>query len=204
MTPTISTYTGQKINPLDLKVEEVRIEDIAHALSLCNRFAGHTSQPISVAQHSVYAAELCCVYLSHLSRPDNDHKLALRAILHDASEAYLGDVTKWLKGTPEMAGYREAEARIQKVIYSRFGLEGDDEEEVKLADRLLVRYEGLKGFGPHWKVLGHNPEAGSLYADLTPEEIYFLDRLFGGWEFWGWRKAEQNFLGYFRYFHSNL
>lgn len=194
MTPVIYTFTGRKLNPLDVRPEDVCVEDVAHALALCNRFAGHTTQPISVAQHCVYAAELV-----RLEGYRDAGRTALQALLHDAAEAYLGDVTKWLKGSPEMAGYRAAEARTQAVIYERFGLRTEDHPAVGEADRFLVRYEGLKGFGDHWRVLGMNPDAGSRYADLTPDEVAFGDALFGGWDFWGWREAERRFLGMFRH-----
>lgn len=188
MDPVIYTFTGRKLNPLSVEPANVVIEDVAHALALCNRFAGHTREPISVAQHSVYAAELL------RGTPD-----ALPALLHDAAEAYLGDVTKWLKGTPEMAEYRAAEERVQAAVYRRFDLPLDDAFAVYEADRFLVRYEGLKGFGPNWRVLGMNPAAGSLYADLTPAEVAEGDAMFGGWAFWDWREAEQRFLATFRH-----
>src|SRR4051812_2148358 len=103
MAPLILTYTGKHVNPFDLKPDDICIEDIAHALALCNRFAGHTKRPMSVAQHSVYVSRLCPNY-------------RLAGLLHDASEAYLGDVTKWVKSTHEFEAYREAEDRIQYQI----------------------------------------------------------------------------------------
>lgn len=193
-TPVIYTYTGRKLNPLAVQPEDVCIEDIAHALACCNRFAGHTREPISVAQHSVYAAEL-------LRTPCGKgvDTVALQGLLHDAAEAYLGDVTKWLKGSPEMAAYRAAEKRVQSAVYRRYGLPEEDLPPVRAVDRFLVRYEGLKGFGDYWKVLGMNPDAGALYGDLTAEEIATGDELFGVWDFWGWQEAERWFLDMFNH-----
>ena len=183
--PMITTYTGRTVNPLALTAENVDVRDVAHALALCNRFAGHTRKPISVAQHSCYAAALV---------PPN---VMLRALLHDAAEAYLGDVTKWLKAQPEMKSYREAEERTQAAVYRRFGLppvHPDHDLEILKADRLLVRYEGLKGFGRGWSVANLNPRARPHYPDLTSEEVAGLDELHGGWEFWSWRRAELEFM----------
>src|SRR5580765_2644929 len=86
MKPLILTFSGKHVNPLNLRPEDIDIVDIAHALACCNRFAGHCRRPINVAQHSVYVSRLC-----------DDTGFERQALLHDASEAYLGDITKWLK-----------------------------------------------------------------------------------------------------------
>lgn len=181
MAPMIYTYSGLRINPLEISEVQVRIKDIAHALACCNRFAGHVAAPISVAQHSVYASNLC---------PANP----LQALLHDASEAYMGDVTKWLKASPEFAAYRAAESRLQRTIYRAFGCPEEDTDEVKAADNLLVRYEMLQGFHGKTTVGALNPERDRDYPALTEEEISRLDGLFGGWSYWSWQRAEWMFL----------
>jgi hypothetical protein len=168
----ITTYTSREVNPLRLEPHEVDIRDIAHALALCNRFAGHTPEPISVAQHSIYVSNLC---------PDQ----ALQALLHDASEAYLGDVTKWLKATSEFAAYRAAEERIQKTIFVRFGCSIWLHPQVEDADRLMVRFEALRAYGPHMSLF-QRPN----YPALSAEEIARV----GTWSPWAWRSAEIEFL----------
>jgi hypothetical protein len=77
---TMQTYTGKLIDLANFSEEDVRLPDISHALSLISRFTGHSKCPYSVAQHSVM--------VSRLTLPEN----ALWGLLHDASEAYLGDV----------------------------------------------------------------------------------------------------------------
>ena len=185
--PTIYTYTGLRVDLSDLRPEQINIKDIVHALSLCNRFAGHTREPVSVAQHSVYASCLC-------SGP-----AALQALLHDASEAYLGDVTKWLKSTPEMAAYRRMEDTIQHAIYRRFGCREEDDAQVVQADKLLVRFEMGVSMIDGCTVGGLNPEREIDYPPLTDQEVLKVTSLFGGWSFWPWRQAEDTFL---RRFHS--
>lgn len=175
----IYTYTGRRVNLLDMQPEDLCIEDIAHALACCNRFAGHTRFPINVTQHSVWAARLCW---------GTPH--ALQALLHDASEAYIGDVTKWLKATPEMAPYRQLEEQVQRLIYRVFGCAEDDNSMVTWADKLLVRWEMLQGFGPGFIVGDLNSAANNDYPPITTEETQLLSR----WEIWGWRRSKREFL----------
>lgn len=167
--PTLTTHSRRRVNPLGLRREDVAIEDIAHALAQINRFNGHVRAPISVAQHSVYVSRLC-------------NGSALAGLLHDAAEAYLGDVTKWLKNTPEFAGYRAAEAALQARIYEWFGCEPSP--EIEQADRLMVRFEGEQGYGGDWLV-GH-----PAYPRLTADERARV----GEWEPWPWARAEREFL----------
>lgn len=186
----IRTFTGLEVNPLDLRKEDIRIEDIAHALALCNRFAGHTRWPVSVAQHSVYVSVLSsyrCVHRVYCTH----RRVSLQGLLHDAAEAYLGDVTKWLKNTDAMAAYREAEDRALTTILRRFDC-GEGAElyhEVERADRLMVRIEGERGFGPDFRI--DHPE----YLPTNEEER----RRVGPWRPWTWRMAERRFLERFKY-----
>lgn len=175
MNPVINIFSGRKINPLNFTAEEITIQDIAHALALCNRFAGHTSKPISVAQHSVYVSRLTDEY-----GPD----VALQGLLHDASEAILGDVTKWLKYSPQMKGFRDAEDQAQKVIFEKFDCPLEIHPEVEKADRIMVRFEGVMGFGDKFKIDHSN------YPPLTEKEIKSV----GFWDFWDWQDSEWLFL----------
>jgi hypothetical protein len=105
----------------------VDIEDIAHALSLLCRFTGHCPRFYSVAQHSW---EMSWNIAS-------EHALA--ALLHDASEAYLGDVSAPLKALPPE--YRALEERVQRAIAERFSLPWPFPEEVKRADLRMLATE---------------------------------------------------------------
>jgi hypothetical protein len=175
MKPLILTYSGKHVNPLDLRPEDIDIEDIAHALACCNRFAGHARRPVTVAQHSVYVSRLC-----------DDTGFEKQALLHDASEAYLGDVTKWLKSTDEFAAYRAAEDRVQEQIYSKFGCPTDMHPVVSDADKLMLRFEGEMSFKdwPEWV------EQLPNYPLLTPQENLTI----GGWAPWSWKQSKEAFL----------
>lgn len=133
----IMTSTGRVFYPLAPRPEDIDIKDIAHALGAVNRFNGHTREPYSVAQHSV---------LVSLQFDQDDPNVALLALLHDAAEAYLGDIPRPLKRTPVFAGYREAEHRLEAVINRVFNVDAyaDDAsvmQRIKDVDRRMLRTE---------------------------------------------------------------
>src|ERR1035441_1601867 len=98
---SITTFSGVRFWPLIPNPADIRIEDIAHALSNQCRFGGHTREFYSVAEHSVRVSQLCT--------PEN----ALWGLLHDASEAYLSDVTAPITELPQLEAYRAAERSLQ-------------------------------------------------------------------------------------------
>lgn len=105
----IMLASGALFDILDPASSDFTLHDIAHGLGRVCRFAGHTNRFYSVAEHCVHVARLVPV------------ELGQAALLHDAAEAFIGDVTRPLKALlPE---YRAIEARIEYVIYERF-LEG--------------------------------------------------------------------------------
>lgn len=80
----IFTFTGKHFNVYEPEVDMIDPRDISHSLAHLCRFNGHTREFYSVAQHSCIVADLV----------PEEHKLA--ALLHDATEAYLGDMTRHL------------------------------------------------------------------------------------------------------------
>lgn len=118
----MQTASGGKFYPLDPRADEIHIDDIAHALSNICRYGGHTTRFLSVAEH--------CVMVS-LSVPE-EH--ALWALLHDASEAYVGDMIRPLKITDQMSAYRDIEDRVHAAVAERFGLSSRMPAEVHDAD----------------------------------------------------------------------
>jgi uncharacterized protein len=107
----VLTYTGKMVCPMHPNPDDIYIEDIAHALGNICRWGGMCSEFYSVAQHSVYVSRLL------------PKELALAGLLHDASEAYLGDVCNPLKNTDPWREYREIEHALQCVIFGKFGIE---------------------------------------------------------------------------------
>lgn len=121
----IHTYTGVQFWPLDPREDEIKIEDIAHALSLICRYGGHCKTFYSVAQHSVLVSKIC------------HWRYALAGLLHDATEAYCGDVVRPLK--PYLTNYQSIEARLSYVIGNKFGIHfGNYYKQIKKADDTLL------------------------------------------------------------------
>ena len=145
----IQTYSGRAFRPLSPDPADVDPEDIAHALSNICRFGGHSRKFLSVAQHS-------CVVADAVAAAGGDAAERRWALLHDASEAYLGDLPHPLKHrTPLGAVYREAEERLMAAICERFGLSPQPPELVKRIDRAVLAAErrALMAAGWEWPEL---------------------------------------------------
>ena len=128
------THSGRLIDFLSFSECDVDLADIAHGLSMACRFAGQCDRFYSVAEHSVLVSR----YVERVTNvPGND--LTKTALLHDASEAYLGDVTAPLKML--CPGYEMIERRFQVAIQRAFRLrDGFDHSVVKQCDmRMFYR-----------------------------------------------------------------
>lgn len=131
------TYTGRRFWPLDPRRDEVSFVDIAHGLSMICRYGGHTRCFYSVAEHCV----LLAAYFTNAGRND----LARYALLHDASEAYIGDVIRPLK--PQLPQFREVEGPLELLIMEVAGL-GEIPREVHDADKGIIVNEAAALFDP--------------------------------------------------------
>lgn len=165
----MQTYTGQRFYPLDPRVDEIDIGDIAHALSLQCRYGGHVKHFYSVAEHSVLLAR-------HLA--DFGPDAAMWALLHDASEAYAADVIRPLKR--HLTNYREIEAGLMAAIAERFGLRGTMPDVVKDADDRIIADERAQNLVPiPWDNVP-GPALGVVLQFWTPQvaECMFLRTYF--------------------------
>lgn len=157
MNPYILTHTGIHFDLVDPQPDMIDERDIAHALAHLCRFTGHTSRFHSVAEHSMGVAH-------HV---DGKHKL--EALLHDASEAYLGDVSLPLKSL--LPDYRKIEDRVDAVIRERFGLPSAKSVEVKHADlrMLAIERDVLMPLDPTpWPVLAGVMPGSRWYVGILP------------------------------------
>jgi hypothetical protein len=163
--PTILLQSGAYFDLLDPANSPFTIEDIAHGLSNTCRFAGQCSRFYSVAEH--------CVLASHIVAPE----FALQTLMHDAAEAFIGDVTRPLKSIlPE---YKAIERTVEAAIMQRFGIADWNVPEVKAIDLAMLAGEQLAMMPAHddgWAVL----------TGVTPAPIEFA--------FWRPHTARESFL----------
>ena len=125
--PAVSTKSGRRVSLLNPSPSQIVIGDIAHGLAHQCRFNGQTNKFYSVAQHSVLVASIL------------PRELRLAGLLHDASEAYLGDVVQPLKDLlPE---YQAIEVKFCEILGERFGVNLLHNDAIKHADLVVLATE---------------------------------------------------------------
>lgn len=125
--PWMETYLGIRFYPTQPRIEDIDIEDIAHALSLQCRFAGHVTSFYSVAQHSVLVSEIV------------PKEVAFEGLMHDAAEAYLQDMIRPLKCVESLGkAYGKFEAQLEAMIATKYHLTFPYPPEIKHADNTLL------------------------------------------------------------------
>ncbi len=148
----ITTYTGLEFDYDDFKPDDIDIRDIAHSLSHLCRFCGHTNIFYSVAQH--------CLLVSEKIPGGPEVKLA--ALLHDASEAYVGDLPgplkKWLVLSyvmdvscsgddesvdidPVAESYVWLHDKILDAVYDKYGVVRPVTDVVRIYDAAAQQFE---------------------------------------------------------------
>jgi hypothetical protein len=161
----MQTFTGRRFYPLAPSPDDVDPIDIAHALSLICRYGGHTRRFYSVAEH--------CVLMSY-EVPAED---ALWALLHDATEAYVGDMVRPLKH--HMADYIEVEDRVAWAISERFDLDPAMPASVKAADNRILLDERAALLTPTddvWDSIADLSPLGVTVVGLDPLAAEYLYR----------------------------
>jgi uncharacterized protein len=124
--PNIMLASGTWFDLLDPWGSDFTINDIAQGLSNICRYAGQCKQFYSVAEHSIHVA-------------DTVEYFKLEALMHDAAEAFLGDITRPLKQLlPE---YKKIEASVEDAIFQRFGLNLNAKSIIKEADLRVLATE---------------------------------------------------------------
>lgn len=176
MSEYILTYTKTKFYPLQPIVADIKIEDIAHSLSMITRANGHFKHFYSVAQHSINC------YKEAKSRGCYD-RVQLACLLHDASESYISDLTRPVKG--QLPEYFIVEEKLQTLIYEKYGLGDLTEEEkhwIKYIDDALLYFEFIELMGI--QVFDTSPEkcmehdfSQRDFSNVENEFIYIFNRL---------------------------
>jgi 5'-deoxynucleotidase YfbR-like HD superfamily hydrolase len=173
----IMTYSGKPIQPLDPAPGDILIEDVAHALAMTCRWAGHCHTYYSVAEHSVRVSEVCGNLARALRYPSYQvTELEMLGLMHDATEAYLGDIPRPLKSqfkleTPRgLETFRVAEDHLYRVIEVGLGLPvltDEYEKIVKQADNILLSTEARDV--AHNQSLDHEEDRQEpLAAEIDP------------------------------------
>lgn len=152
----MQTFTGRAFYPLAPRPEDIDPADIAHALSLLCRYGGHVDRFYSVAEH--------CVLMSYRVPPED----APWALLHDATEAYMGDMIRPLK--IQMPAYQVAEDHLASVIAVRFGIDPVQPTSVSEADRRILLDE-------RFALMKAPPQPWAAVEGLEPLGVHIA-----GWE----------------------
>lgn len=164
----MQTFSGVQYRPAAPRVEDVRIIDIAHHLSMLCRFTGAVRQFYSVAEHSVL--------VSRIVPPEH----ALCGLLHDATEAYTNDINKPLKRS--LPDYQEIEALNWAVIADKFGLPREIPAEVHEADYAMLRAEQVRlmPYCEHTEAWARDAHPNIAIRGLAPTdaEARFLERFY--------------------------
>lgn len=186
--PWMQTYTGRAFYLLDPRAEDVALEDIAHALSQICRFTGHCAEPYSVAEHSVRVSLVTEELVGYEATwPGQDAPLgawrrehARAGLLHDAAEAYVGDVAAPLKAAMRVVAeatgagrtaFDLIEERVEGAVRKRFGVTNRPFSidhallwtNVKAADLILLATEARD-------LMGERPWIWDSIANVEPLE----------------------------------
>lgn len=163
------TYTKIMFDPLRPEESLVDIRDIAHALAMLCRANGHFPSFYSVGQHS-----LNC--MREAEARGLSPRLQLACLLHDASEAYLSDVTRPVKA--ELPRYTEIEAPLQELIWNKWlgqPLTQEERSQVFAIDDAVLAHEFIRLMGTQLAdptpVLHSQPEFGFTGFDTCTREF---------------------------------
>lgn len=181
MTPHVQTYSGRMV-PLDApRPQMIALGDIAHALARIPRFNGHTTAPWSVADHSLLVLDLM---------PHSDPNVLLAALLHDAHEAYIGDITSpvaaAIRGNRDACPIDGLKVLFNVAIAAAFAFPAEwfHRPEIGIADRLALAIERERVMAPSatpWPNLAELPDTLPDMPTRTPQDAaeVFITTAFG-------------------------
>ena len=170
--PYMMTRSGRRFYfaAPDPSPDAIILSDIDFALRHLNRFTGHVG-PYNVATHSVNVLH-CAIDLGA------SHETARRALMHDAHEAFVGDISSPLKMAIGPA-FAEIDQRAAAAVEQRFDLRGDT-DIVHWADRMVTHAEALHFMGDAAKVWATDP-----WANFDPDRFQGRYSFSNACEEWG-------------------
>ena len=155
------TRSGKEIDLVNMRPDDVVLDDITGPLSKLCRYAGHTNCFYSVAQHSLLVSRML------------PRALRIHGLLHDAAEAYLCDVPLPVKRL--ISGYERLERNVLTCILHRLGVENVSLEQVHRADRTALKIELFTLFPGHQQHDFYDRRVHAEYLNrilrLTPEMV---------------------------------
>lgn len=131
----IITYTGKHFDYDNITKDSINVDDIIPAITRINRFMGHTSRPYGVGEHTL----MCYLMAEELGYTDRQKLLVL---IHDFTEAYVGDVNTDLKN--RLPEYKLIEKEVEMAIYEHLGIEPPthfEETKIKVIDYTMLVIE---------------------------------------------------------------
>lgn len=169
----VQTHSGIAFDLESPTVAMVEARDIAISLCRLNRFLGHTKTPCSVAEHSVRVMHSALRQGDAFLKGETRRKFAIAALLHDAHEAYMGDIIRPVASLPGfVAPVRILKGRIQRVIHLRFGLPEVLPDAwagyIRAADMIELAREKRDLMGPESRSWGALPEPNGVRAGKYP------------------------------------
>lgn len=176
------TWSGAEVHPLDPRPDTICVEDIARGLANECRYAGHVQRFYSVAEHSVVVS----IVLEEWARDAGwDEKevvaIAREGLMHDAEEAYLGDMIRPMKYHHRMSWFRRAAHRLRAVIYDRLGIRSTRStarlakfvDDLVLVDEVALRHDP-DGSRARRYLTKYGASTGIKIVGLPPVDAEFL------------------------------
>lgn len=155
LTPWMESYTGTAVEVFGPRPSQIRLLDILVSIARLPRFNGHTCAPwpYTVGQHTLWVA-------AFVEDFGGSRAVQQAAFLHDAAEAYLGDVLSPIK--PRMPAFIQCEERVRGVICEVFGVAPAllADNLLRLADIRVLRAEArdlLPSRGDTWSTARVDP-----------------------------------------------
>ncbi|WP_315730161.1 MULTISPECIES: hypothetical protein [unclassified Bradyrhizobium] len=164
--PSIMLHSGAWFDFAAPQSSAFTAEDIAHGLAHICRYSGQCNRFYSVAEHSLLVSDIAKGF-------------EYEALLHDAAEAFIGDITRPLKQM--LPDFRRIEAEVQKAVLERFGIDGLMPPEIKEADLRVLASEQRQIMPPgtdEWLAGKNIDPAPVCVRHLSPEraKAEWLDR----------------------------
>lgn len=160
--PCVWTWTGRRVSLVDPRPEQIHVDDLAHALARLPRYSAQTHEIYSVAQHSWEVLDMLGIQERAVTPA---HRVW--ALLHDAHEAYIGDLPRPLSALLDRDGaVSQVKRRLDEAVLAAFRVTPPDEAvraDVKAADDACGEVERGLLFGPYAR--GHSLAWGRALAE---------------------------------------